>query len=70
MFAPLVPGFVGKRYGECTDGKHHLVIGVLKGYVADTQCGADVKIAMPQKPIGDAPMCTECTKLQFGWPYD
>lgn len=66
---PHEPGWKGKRYLLCDDGVWHLVLAILDGYVADTQCCANVHIVKPT-PDNDQnhSMCPECSKLQFVSP--
>lgn len=58
------PGWTGKRYLLCTDGKWHLTIGILPGLVADTQCGEDTKVILPVPEQATEPMCPTCVQLQ------
>lgn len=61
----LEPGWQGKRYLLCTDGKWHLVTRILPGNVADTQCCEDAQVVLPVPTGSDAPMCSTCTSLHF-----
>lgn len=62
---PLQAGWQGKRYLLCSDGQWHLVLRILDGDMADTQCCEDVEVILPPPDDSKEPMCTECTKLQF-----
>ena len=59
---PLQPGFVGKRYAFCSDGKYHLILSILDNGVVDTQCSTDVALV---KDVGGE-LCKECWEIQFG----
>lgn len=61
----MAPGFVGKRYGLCTDNTWHLVLRVYESNTADVQCSADATLVYPQPSGSDAPMCRECVNLHF-----
>lgn len=65
-YADIAPGFVGKRYGLCTDGSWHLVLTVHESGTADVQCSADATLVYPQPTDNDLPMCKECVELHFG----
>lgn len=63
--APLQPGWRGKRYLLCTDGKWHLVLSILDDGRADTQCCEDTHVSLPLPDASQEPMCETCVKLQF-----
>lgn len=62
---PLQPGWAGKRYLLCTDGQWHLILRILDGDMADTQCCADVEVVLPPPDGSREAMCPECVKLHF-----
>jgi hypothetical protein len=62
---PLQPGWQGKRYLLCNDGQWHLVLRILDGDMADTQCCADVEVILPPASGSREPMCQECVRLHF-----
>ena len=61
----LEPGWQGKRYLLCTDGKWHLVTRILPGNVADTQCCEDAQVILPVPTGSSELMCETCTSLHF-----
>ena len=63
MSEALAPGWTGKRYILCTDGKWHSVSAVGEDYV-DTLCCADVSLAK-QRNNSKAPTCAECERLHW-----
>jgi hypothetical protein len=58
--AGLLPGWAGKRYWPCTDGKWHLIMAVLKNGIVDTLCCSDVTLTDDTKGKELQPMCDEC----------
>lgn len=63
--APLRAGWAGKRYLLCSDTQWHLVLSILDGARADTQCCADVAVVLPQPDGSRELMCSECVALHF-----
>lgn len=64
-FENFEPGWQGKRYLLCTDGQWHLVLRILPGLVADTQCCEDAHVVLPPPNGTVEPMCSQCTSLHF-----
>jgi len=62
----FVNGWTGRRYLKCDDGQWHLVLRILEGQVADTQCCEYLIVhKYPTLNDGSFPMCPTCVELQF-----